>query len=148
MRSPVSVMIVGKPLVRSLPKLSMREHNREKPCECTDRGKAFSKSAHLIHHQRIHTGENPYECSDYGKAFSQHSQFNQHPRIRTGEKPSECTACGKAFQQSSYLIQHQRIHSGEPPYPFSQRITVTSHEKILNIHLGEEAYRCEKCGEL
>uniref|UniRef100_A0A671EQW3 C2H2-type domain-containing protein n=1 Tax=Rhinolophus ferrumequinum TaxID=59479 RepID=A0A671EQW3_RHIFE len=91
-KSPMSVVSVGKPLDRSLPKLSMREHNGEKPYGCSDCGKAFSQSAHLIHHQRIHTSEKPYECSDYGKAFSQHSQCIQYQRIHTGEK---CEKCGE-----------------------------------------------------
>ncbi|NXR82867.1 ZNF3 protein, partial [Pycnonotus jocosus] len=42
-------------------------HDGEKPNECSNCGKSFTKRSFLIHHLIIHTGEQPYECGECGK---------------------------------------------------------------------------------
>ena len=52
--------------------------NGEKPHECKDCGKNFTKAGGLNRHIRIHTGERPYECKDCGKKFTQASDLKKH----------------------------------------------------------------------
>lgn len=66
----------------------------------------YKKLTSLTLYQRIHNREKPYECGDCGKAFRVRQQLTFHQRIHTGEKPYVCKECGKAFSQGSQLLQH------------------------------------------
>uniref|UniRef100_A0A8C3SJC0 C2H2-type domain-containing protein n=1 Tax=Chelydra serpentina TaxID=8475 RepID=A0A8C3SJC0_CHESE len=124
-------------------------HTGEKPYGCC--GKCFNRSSNLITHQTIHTGEKLYGCSECGKCFNWRSDLIRHQRIHTGEKPYRCSECGKCFNWRSDLIRHQRIHKGEKPYGCAECGKCFSRSSNLithqRIHTGETPYRCTECGE-
>nr|KAF6412342.1 ZFP30 zinc finger protein [Rousettus aegyptiacus] len=142
-----------RPTCRKLKSLNLyqRIHNREKPYECGECGKAFRVRQQLTFHQRIHTGEKPYECKECGKAFRQCAHLSRHQRIHTSDKLLECKKCGKIFTCSADLRVHQRIHIGEKPYEckecgksFRVRGQLNLHQRI---HTGEKPYECKECGK-
>ncbi|KAF1597180.1 Zinc finger and SCAN domain-containing protein 2, partial [Eudyptes moseleyi] len=86
---------------------------------CTERGKSFNRSAHLLRHRRIHAGERPYPCPKCGKTFTCNSHLNSHQKYgrKTPSRPDDipyiCSERGQRFSARSNLFRHQRIHTGE-----------------------------------
>ena len=63
-------------------------------------------------HQRINTFEKPYDCYNCEKSFTRLGSLNMHRQTHTGVKPYYCNNCDKSFstvavQQVSGSIQAQ-----------------------------------------
>ncbi|KAI5696605.1 hypothetical protein M8J76_002408 [Diaphorina citri] len=61
-----------------------------------------------IHIKRDHQKEKPYQCSQCSKSFFSKYDHKIHSRVHTGEKPYACEFCPLTFRHSSHLFRHRR----------------------------------------
>ncbi|KAK7799143.1 hypothetical protein U0070_011528 [Myodes glareolus] len=128
---------------------SPSSRQESKPYVCSDCGKAFRRSKHLMSHKPFHTGERPFSCQACGPCFTQSSQLISHQQVHTSEKPHACPQCNKRFVRRASLACHLLTHGGLWPYhcaqcgkSFSQMQGLTCH---LLSHTGEKPCRCSDC---
>ncbi|KAF6128389.1 zinc finger protein 655 [Phyllostomus discolor] len=125
---------------RSVHLIQHQRIHREMPCKCTVCGSDFYHTSYLVEHQKLHCEEKAYEYNECGMTFI------KPQGIRLREKPYTCNECGKDFRLNSHLIQHQRIHTREKTHEcnecgkaFSQPLCLTQHHKI---HRKEKSSEC------
>ncbi|XP_037130103.1 uncharacterized protein si:dkeyp-84f3.9 isoform X2 [Syngnathus acus] len=148
---------------------------------CAICSRTYKFMSQYIIHQRVHTGERPFECPECKRGFSKKSNLNLHLKthikdtlmkespddqysshttthttgteqdILASEKNESklCQYCGKSFKFQSALVRHERVHTREKPYKcnicgkaFGQSYFLRVHELT---HWPVKRYNCTAC---
>lgn len=92
----------------------IRTHTKEKPHQCPECHKCFSRAENLKIHIRSHSGEKPYVCPVAGcnKAYSNSSDRFKHTRTHSMTKPYQCkvAGCNKRYTDPSSLRKHVKTY--------------------------------------
>ncbi|XP_049587132.1 zinc finger protein 184 isoform X2 [Syngnathus scovelli] len=152
--------------------IHQRVHTGERPFECPECKKGFSKKSNLNLHLKTHIKNTLTKETPHGKNFSGDQYFSHTTTHTTGaeqdiskftgdketvgnalasEKNESklCQYCGKSFKFQSALVRHERVHTREKPYKcdicgkaFGQSYFLRVHELT---HWPVKRYNCTAC---
>lgn len=120
-KNPTDAVIVGKFSHRRHSSLYIRELTQERnTMNAVIVRNLVANKSQLFIHQRTHAGEKPCVCSECGKAFICKHGLNRHQRTHE-ETPYECSECGNSFSVKSHLSSYQRYHTGEKSHGYREK---------------------------
>ncbi|RWS31192.1 zinc finger protein 25-like protein [Leptotrombidium deliense] len=83
-------------------------HEKDRPFECVQCSKKFTRKEDLNRHFVLHTGEKPHQCPTCFKRFAIKPSLKLHLLTHTKEEPRSCHECGRAFIRKDCLLRHMR----------------------------------------
>lgn len=127
--------------------------SKEKPYQCNNCPKVFSRKEHLTRHKITHTTETPYHCKLCPVKFTSDGSLLYHvKRYHTMIKSHKCQFCDLKVWTASQKKEHEKTHMTEKPFNcdicqknFSRKMGLITH---LKTHLGLKEFECKYCGKL
>ncbi|XP_059616089.1 zinc finger protein GLIS2 homolog [Phlebotomus argentipes] len=112
----------------------VRTHTKEKPHQCPECDKSFSRAENLKIHTRSHSGEKPYVCPVEGcnKAYSNSSDRFKHTRTHETDKPYMCKVpgCQKRYTDPSSLRKHVKTFKHTPETEIKVNVKIAASENL------------------
>lgn len=129
-----------------------KQHNEDKPAQCTFCGKNFDKQKNLSEHIRLQHKEdgNVHKCDLCEKCFINASLLKNH--IKTHDKCFKCKFCPKLFSSRYNLETHSVTHTGEKNHKCAICGNVYSTKTSLKNHVATHSdarnFKCDQCPKL
>lgn len=136
-------------------KCDLRENQkksaREKPFECENCGKCFSRRGSWSVHQRLHSSSEPkFQCELCPRRFHWKCNLKVHERRHSTDQ-NECACCGRRFKGEENYILHsifcksadEKLQCSWCDKRFASKYKLNYHMK--RSHSQELLFRCELC---
>lgn len=122
-------------------------------CDVDGCGKAYTKEARLVEHQRSHTGERPFVCEHpgCGASYMRSTHLTAHSRSHMDDSMRPCRCPHAGCEKRFWTQQHVRRHvlSCHTMDAGQHAVSAQHAHDMLGIERGQPLtglYRCESPG--